>query len=133
MNNKQSQRVTTSHKNANKKQWYKNQINLLDQQVNDVSADFRGISEVKRQKVNYDLFNNILDLTDFEYVCKPFGAEAGELPATMVNRDIVSGKIKSMLGMEMKRPFSYQKLQQEEKKRSLVGLRILLLMKLCSL
>ena len=108
MNNKQSQRVTTSHKNASKKQWYKNQINLLDQQVNDVSADFRGISEVKRQKVNYDLFNNILDLTDFEYVCKPFGAEAGELPATMVNRDIVSGKIKSMLGMEMKRPFSYK-------------------------
>jgi hypothetical protein len=108
MNDKQSQRVSNSHKNADKKQWYKNKINLLDQQVNDVSIDFGNVSEYRRQKVNYDLFNNILDLSDFEYVCKPFGAEAGELPAKMVNRDIVSGKIKSMLGMEMKRPFSFK-------------------------
>ena len=41
-------------------------------------------------------------------MCQPFGAEAGELPATMVNRDIFSGKIKAMLGMERKRPFVFE-------------------------
>ena len=55
-------------------------------------------------KVNYDLFNNILDTTDFEYVTKPFGnKEEGELPARLVNRDILSNKIKSVLGMEQRR------------------------------
>ena len=59
-------------------------------------------------QVNYNLFNNILDLKDFEYVCKPFGAESGELPASMVNRDISSTKLKALFGMEMKRPFSWK-------------------------
>lgn len=113
---KQNQRISSSKKNANKKQWYKEQANMLDTEHDDVNYGYGfnsgngygNISEYKRMKVNYDLFNNILDLSDFEYVCQPFGAEAGELPAKMVNRDIVSGKIKAMLGMEMKRPFSWK-------------------------
>jgi len=67
-----------------------------------------GISEYRRKKVNYELCNNLLNLKDFEYVCQPFGAEAGELPAKMVNRDIISPGIKAMIGMEMKRPFQYK-------------------------
>jgi hypothetical protein len=74
----------------------------------DTKYGFGEVSEYRRMKVNYDLFNNILDLKNFEHVCEPFGSEAGELPAKMVNRDIVSGKIKAMLGMEMKRPFSWK-------------------------
>lgn len=105
---KQTQRISTSQKNANNKAWYKEQINLLDNEHHNINYGFGEVSDYKRMKVNYDLFNNILDLSDFEYVCKPFGAEAGELPAKMVNRDIVSGKIKAMLGMEMKRPFSWK-------------------------
>ena len=66
-----------------------------------------GVSSYKRKKVNYDLFNNIVNLADFEYVCKPYGAEAGELPADLTNRDIISGKIKALMGMEEKRPFSW--------------------------
>ena len=34
------------------------------------------ISEYKRKKVNYDLFNGIIDVKDFEHVIKPFGAQA---------------------------------------------------------
>lgn len=109
MNTKQTQRLSTSQKNANKKAWYKKEADRLDaNNSNDLAFGYGNISNMKRMKVNYDLFNNILDLSDFEYVCKPFGAEAGELPARMVNRDIVSGKIKAMLGMEMKRPFSWK-------------------------
>lgn len=110
---KQNQRISSSKKNASKKAWYKEQADMLDYEHIDADTGYLGskgnnTSETKRMKVNYDLFNNILDLSDFEYVCKPFGAEAGELPAKMVNRDIVSGKIKAMLGMEMKRPFSWK-------------------------
>lgn len=104
---KSTERLSSGKKNANKKAWYKEQADLLDGNHYDVSRGYGGISEYKKMKVNYDLFNNILNLEDFEYVCKPYGSEVGELPATMVNRDIVSGKIKAMLGMEMKRPFSW--------------------------
>ncbi len=105
---KQNERLSTSQKNANKKEWYKNKANELDLDHNGLRESYGGVSDYKRMNVNYNLFNNILDLKDFEYVCKPFGAESGELPANMVNRDISSGKIKALLGMEMKRPFSWK-------------------------
>ncbi|HPR92420.1 MAG TPA: hypothetical protein PLR64_04190, partial [Candidatus Dojkabacteria bacterium] len=83
-------------------------IKYLDSHSNKTIYGFSGISEYHRMKVNYDLFNNILDLRDFEYVCKPFGAEEGELPAKMVNRDILSNKIKAVLGIEESAPFEYR-------------------------
>lgn len=100
-------RLSSSSKNKNKKAWYKEQADILDANHSDLRMNYHGVSEYKRMKVNYDLFNNILDLSDFEYVCKPYGAEMGELPAEMVNRDISSGKIKAMLGMEIKRPTAW--------------------------
>lgn len=102
------ERLSASQKNANKKQWYKDKANQLDIEHNGLTTSYGGVSDYKRMSVNYNLFNNRLDLKDFEYVCKPFGAETGELPAQMVNRDISSGKIKALLGMEMKRPFSWK-------------------------
>lgn len=105
-----SQRLTQKDKNANDKQWYKDQSDLLDNHsfAENHFIGFGGVTEYKRKKVNYDLFNNIINLQDFEYVCKPFGAESGELPANLTNRDIVSGKLKVLLGMEMKMPFSWK-------------------------
>ena len=102
------QRVSRAKKEANDKQWYKDKITVLDSFSNRTVYGFGGVSEWHRMKVNYDLFNNILDTRDFEYVVKPFGAEAGELPAKMVNRDVLSNKIKSILGMEQRRGFDYK-------------------------
>ena len=102
-------RVSTQAKNKNKQSWYKERINLLDSESQYHSGQGSSeVSEYKRKKVNYDLFNNILDFEDFEYVCKPFGAEAGELPAQMVNRDISSSRIKAVLGLEAKKPFNWK-------------------------
>lgn len=108
--NSKSHRISQAAKNKNSKQWYKDQCDLIDNKSfsNNSFIGFGGVTEYKRKKVNYDLFNNILNLKDFEYVCKPYGAEAGELPASMSNKDIVSSKIKVLLGMEMKMPFSYK-------------------------
>ena len=102
------QMLSKAEKEANNKQWYKDKIKYLDSHSNKTIYGFSGISEYHRMKVNYDLFNNILDLRDFEYVCKPFGAEEGELPAKMVNRDILSNKIKAVLGIEESAPFEYR-------------------------
>jgi hypothetical protein len=102
-----NQRLSLAQKNAHDKRWYKEEADRLDAQGTG-SVGYGGILDYKRMKVNYDLFNNILNLTDFEYVFQPYGAEVGELPASMVNRDISSGKIKAILGMEMKRSFSWR-------------------------
>lgn len=103
-----SERISRKAKEANDFQWYREKIDMYDSKSSFSPLGYGGVSESKRMKVNYDLFNNILDLSDFAYVCTPFGAEQGELPAQMVNRDISSYRIKALLGMEMKRPFGYR-------------------------
>lgn len=102
-----TERLTMAAKNAKDFQWYKDNADRADVDFGTAAVNSEGVSDYQRMKVNYDLFNNKLNLRDFEYVCQPFGSEAGELPAKMVNRDISSGKIKAMLGMEIKRPFSW--------------------------
>lgn len=105
-----NQKVSSHEKNKEKKKWYKHQVDALDVEGNSYTYNHgdNGITEYHRKKVNYELFNGILDLSDFEYVCQPFGAEQGELPAQMVNRDISSSRVKAILGLEMKRPFSWR-------------------------
>lgn len=108
----ESQRITQKDKNAIKKRYYREYLDSLDTLGFTRSSD--GVSEITKMKVNYDLFNNKFDSTEFSYVCKPFGAEVGDLPATFENRDIISGKIKAILGMEAKRPFGYFSLAVNE-------------------
>jgi hypothetical protein len=107
-------RKTQKQKEANNFAWYRDRIDLLDAgSFKSVSA-FGGVSENRRMQLNYDIFNNIIDPQDFEYVCKPYGDAVGEMPANFTNRDIVSGKIKVLLGMEIKRPFQWKVLAVNE-------------------
>jgi len=101
-------RLTRSQKEANEFAWYKTEIDRYDAESLRSANGFGDISEYKRIKVNCDLYNDKLDMSELAYVCTPFGAEAGELPATMANRDIVSYRIKALLGMELRRPFGYK-------------------------
>lgn len=124
-------RLTMVQKEANHKQWYREHIDRLDHHNTTdpflASLDYQ-ITDQQRMKVNYALFNNKINLEDFAYVCRPFGAEAGELPAQMVNRDIVSEKVKALLGMELRLPFSWKAFavnaeattRKEQKKFSLI-------------
>jgi hypothetical protein len=110
------ERVTQKERNANDKQWYKDKINLVSAAAygSTFYYGYGGVTDWKRKKVNYDLFNNIINKADFEYVCQPYGAQVGDLPAQMTNRDIVSGKIKVLLGMEMSMPFSWNVIATNE-------------------
>ena len=116
-------RLTRGQREKDGKRWYKDYLDYLDGMSfshgnNGTSllgdTDNNNVSEYKRMKTNYDLFNNIINIKDFEYVINPYGSEAGELPANFVNRDIISPKIKVLLGMEMKRPFSWKILATNE-------------------
>lgn len=101
-------RITQKQKEANDFAWYKDKLDLYDSGSFSTMSVFGGIPDERRMQSNYDLYNNIIDPVEFEYICKPYGDAVGEMPADFTNRDIVSGKIKVMLGMEMKRPFSWK-------------------------
>lgn len=121
MDNYIKRRLTTYNKNKNKKEWFKRMMDFLDYRTNfnrgDVPAERQSESfgnntysqERRREmRINYNLFNSIIDKKDFEHVYKPFGQDTEDLPADFTNKDIVSGKIKVLLGMEMERPFSWR-------------------------
>jgi len=110
----QDSRVTRAEREANDNEWYKKKVDGLDGlsfmngNLYSNNNSNTGISEYRKMRVNYDLFNNRINKADFEHVCSPFGKEVGELPADFTNKDILSGKVKALLGMEMKRPFSWK-------------------------
>lgn len=94
-------RLSHKEKNSNKQQWYK-------ERIDEISANRLSENIKLKIKVNYDLFNNKVDIKEFDYIIKPLGDKIGSLPVEFNNRDIVSGKIKALLGMEMQRPFNYR-------------------------
>lgn len=99
--------ISKREKNKDKKAWFKENADRLDTYGSDV-IDEDGKSEFHNMQVNYDLFNNKLNLDDLKHVCMPFGISIDKNPVKMTNKDISSGKIKAVLGMEMKRPFPYK-------------------------
>jgi hypothetical protein len=103
-----TERLSRREKEEKNFLWYREKIDMYDTKANFLSIGYGGVNEYKRMRVNYDLFNNIIDLSDFAYVATPYGSEMGELPAQMANRDICSYRIKALIGMEMKRPFGYR-------------------------
>ena len=104
----ENERLTRKQKEANDFKWYKEKAQLYSTQAMGSEIGYGGISEEKRMQVSYDLFNNKLDISELEYVCQPFGADMGELPAKMANKDISSNRIKSIIGKELNLPFKYK-------------------------
>ena len=104
------QKLSRTQKNKKDKQWYKDNADYLDTLHfgSNLNFSFWKKQDKLRMKINYDLYNNILNEEDFRYVCKPLGEGLGELPARMVNRDIISPKVKAVLGMEKKMPFLWR-------------------------
>ncbi len=110
-------RISQKEKDADNQAWYKHKIQTFDTAAYH-SYGFGGISETMRMKVNYDLFNNKINEDDFNYVIRPYSnnpknAEL-KLPANFTNKDIVSNKIRALLGMEMRRPLDFKILALNE-------------------
>lgn len=103
------QRLSHSAKKKNDFQWGKDVLDALELYGTEQSssAGFQGAET--RKRINYDLFNGILNVKDFEYVCKPYGIDGvGELPAEIRHYDIISPKLRVLFGEEIKRPFNYK-------------------------
>lgn len=99
---------TESAKRSNQKEYYKEMIDYYDRRSFTSSINDFTHTGVDRKKINYDLMNNIINPSDFEYITKPWGRDTGSLPANFENRDIISSKIKAVLGIEAKRPFTWK-------------------------
>jgi hypothetical protein len=69
---------------------------------------FSADSGLQRQNdwINYDLYSGVIDRTDFAHITNPYGGEF-ELPSDFQHYDIVTQKIKLLLGEELKRPFNF--------------------------
>ena len=111
-------RITQRAKEENDFRWYKDKIDGFDTGSFSDTVGYDGVSLQRRQQTNYNLYNNIINIDEFKYVCKPYGDGLGEMPATFTNRDITSGKIKVLLGMESKRPFSWKVMAVNEEATS---------------
>lgn len=103
-----TERLSRNEKEAQDFQWYREKIDMYDSESQLSSTGYGGVDEYKRMSVNYDLFNDIINVADFDYVAKPYGEGLGEMPANLTNKDISSYRIKAMMGMEMRRPFGYR-------------------------
>lgn len=97
--------LSNRDKNREKQNWYKEQADIIDSRrfFHDNMED----NIYKRMQVNYDLCNDILDPEDFLHVSKQHGDNFNELPADFSNKNFISSKIKAVVGMEAKRPFSW--------------------------
>jgi hypothetical protein len=104
-----NERITDKQKQSSNYLWYKQKADFYEAEAsNQIYVGGGQVSRYRRMKVNYDLFNNILDISELEHICHPFGAEQGELPAVMSNKDISSYRIKALIGMAKRRSLGYK-------------------------
>jgi len=101
---KKQTRLSTAAKNADNKKWYKEKAESIATQ---------SINNWEKTLMNFNLFNNTVDLSYYDHVCQSAIEKGGKrrvMPAKLENKDIVSGKIKTLLGMEAKQPFKWKAL-----------------------
>ena len=106
-NNLRDEKLSWEQKIYNDKEWFKRMTEKYLTSHGSYNSLSGEVDNIRKMQVNYDLYNNKIEVKDFEYVMKPFGIEVGELPVDFQNRDIVSGKINAILGMEKKRVFTW--------------------------
>lgn len=114
-------RLTRKEKNADDKKWYKEMADTLQKYSMSSSfleSDKNVISDtsIKKMKINYDLYNNKLNLDDFNYVINDLkkSKNLGDMPANLTNKNIVTPKIDAVLGIEQKKAFKFSVVANNE-------------------
>jgi hypothetical protein len=104
---KNKNKLTEKQKRADDSQWYKDKIRKFG------NLSFSSVANTDLyldMQINFNLYNGIINMDDYEHVCKPFGGKTStdiSNPSEIKNYDIVSKHIKLLEGMEMAQPFSY--------------------------
>jgi len=105
-----SQRKSYKEKSKDDFKWAKDCIDaaaLRMYQYN--SNDNTGYhSDIARKLVNYRLYNNDIDQSDFERECNPYGIKAEEFIEKIQPYNKIPNKVNVLLGEELKRPFNFK-------------------------
>lgn len=98
-----SQKKTTSQKTD---EWFKQ---CIDAAESIILFQNEGIRQSRiNKKVNYNLYNDILDTRDIEKVCNPMGLSMDSFPAKPRMYSIALPKINTLAGEELKRRFDFK-------------------------
>jgi hypothetical protein len=98
-----SQKKATSQKNE---KWMKDCMDAAENFT--VFKDNRIRQSQYNKKINYDLYNDILDQRDMQSVCNPLNLQNATFPAKMQNYPIANPKIDLLIGEEFKRKFEWR-------------------------
>lgn len=98
-------------RNKKTEDWYKKEAdsvrNLCEELLSSFDGNYKSFYD-KAQK-NYNIYKGKINPEDYLSTLKPFGADVNiEILEEIENEDISSGKIKVVLGMEMKRAFPFK-------------------------
>jgi hypothetical protein len=95
----------------NKKVVYKNRVSKSQKtkewhiaKAREISTDSNYSSNYKKNKINYDAVNGILNQENFEHITKPHGFSSGDLADEMHNFPILTSHFKYLEGEMLKRP-----------------------------
>ena len=98
-----AQKKSTKQKN---KKWMEDCVDAADEFT---SIRHHRIRQSQyNKKINYDLYNDILDQRDIQRITNPYNIRNASFPAKMQNYPIVNPKIDLLVGEEFKRRFDWR-------------------------
>ena len=87
------------------KEWAKQSIEAAEEMA--LYSDNMIRQSYKNKQINYDLYNDILDTSDVEKSCNPFGFDSNTIPAKMQNYPLANPKLDVLIGEERRRRFDW--------------------------
>lgn len=122
-----SQKKTTAQKVAKNFEWAKDCIDSLFSMI---LFQNQGLRQSKQnKKINYDLYNGVLNQEDMERICNPHKIAGATFPAEVKHYPLINPKINALKGEETKRRFDWKVVvinpdaiseKQEEQKQQFV-------------
>lgn len=101
-----SQKKTTAQKVANDFEWAKDSMDSLFSMI---LFQNQGLRQSRlNKKINYDLYNGILDKNDMERICNPHQIEGATFPAEVKHYPLINPKVNTLKGEESKRRFDWR-------------------------
>ncbi len=101
------QRLSYKEKSKDNFKWSRDCIDAIAQRMYQYNGEGEKYhSDIQRKLVNYRLYNNQLDQSDFDQDCNPFGLTADEFKDKIQPYNKLHTKVQVLLGEELKRPFN---------------------------
>jgi len=98
-----SQKKSTTEKNE---EWKKQCVDAAESLI---FFQNQGLRDRRLQKkVNYDLYNGVINKADMERICNPFNIQVQDFPAQPKNYPITNPYIQALKGEEIKRRFDWK-------------------------